>query len=83
MHGIKLSRAWALSNIPAMPMVRSAIADSISPMLIDNLTARELAEVINSLNAHWHKAVTHTDRAICDEGAVWDDRRSSLPEIAQ
>lgn len=62
MHDTKLSRAWNLSGIDPMVMMRAAIGESISPVLIERLTAAELAEVIRSLDIHWRKAVAHAEQ---------------------
>jgi hypothetical protein len=76
MHAIKIARARALA--PTLPIADQAIWANISPVLIERLTGAELAEVVRCMDAHWKAAQAHTERAICDEGAVWDARQQHL-----
>lgn len=78
-HAIKVARARKLA--PALPMAEAEIWRSVSPALMDRLTASELAEVVRCLDAHWHKAVAHTERSITSEGAVYDHDRGILREV--
>lgn len=69
---IKIRKAQHIAG--HTPIVQTAIWESISPMLLERLTASELAEVARCLNAHWHKAIDHAERDAIAAGCVWDRR---------
>ena len=66
---IKLNRALEICNF--RPMQERAILDSVPQELIDRLTGKELATVMQALDTHWHKAQAATEQQILDEVCVW------------
>lgn len=78
-HLVKVRRAQRLA--PCLPMAEREIWDSVPDALIKRLTGAELGLVVQALNAHWHKAVAHTERNICAEGYVWDNTLKCLRDI--
>lgn len=78
-HAIKIARARRLA--PALPAAQAEIWRSISPLLVERLTAAELAEVARCLHAHWQRAVAHAQAEVVDEGAVYDHQRGILREV--
>lgn len=78
-HEIKMDRSRKLA--PHVPTAQAEIEASISPMLIERLTAAELAEVRRCLDLHWHKAITHAERDALAEGAIYDPAIGAMREI--
>jgi len=78
-HQIKINKAAKLA--PKLPMATREIWDSIPVELIERLTSRDLAVVVNMLNRHWHKAARHNSNEIIAEGYVWSDRHQALLDI--
>jgi hypothetical protein len=76
-HNIKIKHACRLAGVPV-----AAILPSITPDLIDRLTARELAAVMVALNAHWQKALLWKEREIVGNGFAWDESRQKLRDLA-
>jgi len=70
-HEIKINRSRKLAAF--LPRADAEIMASISPLLIEQLTAAQLAEVRRCLNAHWHKAREFERLAILAEGGVWSE----------
>lgn len=54
---------------------------SISPLLLEQLTAAQLAEVRRCLHAHWQKAVLWAEQQALDEGGVWDADRQAFRDL--
>lgn len=80
MHAIKVNRALGMCQF--LPKAQAEILSSLPPTLVEALTARQLAEVMQSLNRHWHKAAAWKEKEILAEGAIWDGRAEKLREIA-
>ena len=80
-HTIKINRSRHLA--PHVPSAQREIDDSVSPMLVEQLTAAQLAEVRRCLHTHWTKARSFEERQAIDEGAVWDNRRERFREFAR
>lgn len=76
-HNIKIKNACRLAGVPV-----AAILPSITPDLIDRLTARELAAVMVALNAHWQRAIKWQERQIVGDGYVWDDNTQKPRDLA-
>lgn len=77
---IKLNRAFGICNF--RPMQERDIVSSVPQELIDRLTSKELALVMQALNAHWHKAQMAKEQAIIDEGCIWSERHGKLLELS-
>lgn len=76
---IKLVRACKLTRF--LPSAEAEIVSSIPEELRTRLTGRELALVMEALNAHWHKARAFEHREILGEGCIWDSAAQQLREI--
>jgi hypothetical protein len=78
----KIERAFRLSHGP-LPMARAEIARTLNtrPDVLDSLTSRQLAGVIDLLNDHWHRASAWTEAEVCAEGYVWDARTKKLRDL--
>ena len=81
-HNIKTNRACRLAGSIMQPASGAAIMSSITPDLIDRLTARELASVMHCLNAHWQRAIKWQERQIVGDGYVWDDNTQKPRDLA-
>ena len=68
----KMIRAFGFTG--TLPMAQREILATIEtqPLLIERLTAKELAAVIAALDAHWHKARVYEATEILAEGHLWD-----------
>ena len=78
-HQIKINRAQKITKV--LPMASAVIWGSIPDSLINTLTSKELALVIDALNNHWHKAVAHTEKRIVGDGYVWSSHHQALLDI--
>lgn len=78
-HNVKLNRSRNLAG--HLPQATAEIDRSLSPMLIERLTALELAEVRRCLNEHWHKAMAFKEQEIVGEGCVWSQQHQRLIEL--
>lgn len=78
-HAIKINRSHAFA--PHVPSAQAEIDNSITPMLLDRLTAAELAEVRRCLNAHWFKAREFERHECISEGGVWDEAAQKFREL--
>ena len=76
---IKLERACRIAR--KLPMAEAEILSSISDSLAKRLTGRELAIVMNALDAHWHKAVAWRNREILGDGYIWDGKADQLRDL--
>ncbi len=79
MANYKIKRACAMAAM--LPRAEEEILASIPQELLDRLTSREIAVVMRSLNAHWHKACAWKEADVAAEGCVWDRARGKLREI--
>lgn len=82
MHTIKINRARKLSTTGKYPESFSAMLNHIPSRLIERLTSREIADMIDALWNASLKAKELQDAAIVAEGAVWDAKRQRLIELA-
>lgn len=73
---IKLNRALRICGF--RPMQEREILDSVPQELMDRLTGKELALVMQALDAHWHKAQMAKEQAIIDEGCIWSEQHGKL-----
>lgn len=80
-HSIKISRSQNLAN--HLPAAQREIDDSISPMLVEQLTSAQLAEVRRCLDRHWHKARAFEEQQALIEGGVWDSKNNIFREFAR
>jgi hypothetical protein len=78
----KINRAHKLSHSP-LPMAWEEIGATLDtrPEILDKLTSKEIALVIDLLNAHWHKAAAWKEAEICAEGYVWSARHQKLLDV--
>jgi len=79
-HSIKINRSQNLAD--HLPAAQREIDDSISPMLVEQLTAAQLAEVRRCLDRHWHKARAFEEQQAIIEGGVWDNKNKYFREFA-
>ena len=77
---IKLQKACRRAKLA--PMAEREILSSIPDSLTKRLTSAEIAAVMLSLNAHWHKACAWKEAEILGEGCIWDSTEQKLREIA-
>lgn len=77
---IKLNRALGICNF--RPIQEDAILGSVPQELIDRLTGKELALVMQALDAHWHKAQAAKEQAIIDEGCIWSEQHDKLLDLS-
>ena len=77
---IKLNRALGICNFS--PMQERDIINSVPQELMDRLTGKELALVMQALNAHWHKAQAAKEQAIIDEGCIWSEQHGKLLDLS-
>ena len=80
-HTIKINRSRNLA--PHVPSAQREIDDSVSPMLVEQLTAAQLAEVRRCMHIHWAKARAHEERQALAEGGVWDNLNACFCEFAR
>jgi len=78
-HQIKINRAAKLA--PKLPMAAREIWKSIPESLTKSLSAKELAQVVNALDSHWHRSGAHKEKEIINEGCVWSDKRNALLDV--
>ncbi len=67
---IKMNRA--LDKCRFRPEQQSVILSSLPETLVGRLTSGELTEVMQALNAHWHKACQWKEKEILDERCIYD-----------
>lgn len=80
-HSIKLNRSETLAG--HLPAATREITASISPILREQLTSTQLAEVRRCLDAHWHKARAFEEREAITNGGVWDQQAGCFRELAR
>jgi hypothetical protein len=73
---IKIKRACAIAG--KLPQAQAEIISSLSVDLVAQLSSKELAAVMQSLDAHWRKARAFEARAILEEGCIWDAQKGQL-----
>lgn len=78
-HQIKINRAKKIA--PKLPMATKEIWASIPDELIEQLTSKQLASMVNALDAHWHKATIHKENEIIAEGYVWSPKHQKLLDV--
>lgn len=78
-HQIKINRAHKLA--PKSPMAIREIWDSIPDELVESMTSKQLAIVVNALDHHWHKAVKQTEEDIVSAGYVWSHKDNKPMDI--
>ncbi|QIG79976.1 hypothetical protein [Stakelama tenebrarum] len=82
MHPIKINRALNAAAIGSCPGSASDMLAAIPDSVVAALPGRLLAEL---LDANWQLAQRSKSlaaREALDEGAVWDDRRERMIELA-
>ena len=79
MHTIKTTRAQRAAR--QTPRVQTAVWGSISPALIESLSAAQLAEVARCLDRHWHRAQAEGAAAAVAEGVIWTARDQRLLDV--
>lgn len=72
-HQIKINRAFAKTNL--LPSARTEILKTLNPELIESLTSNQLAQVLNNLNTHWHKAQAAARADEKADSAYWIEER--------
>lgn len=77
---IKINRA--LKQCGFRPMQESEILSSVPQILMDRLTSKELASVMQALNTHWHKAQAAKEQAIISEGCIWSEQHGKLLDLS-
>lgn len=82
MHTIKINRARKIATTGKYPTSFAAMLDCIPSRLIERLTAREIADMIDVLWNASEKAKAIQDAAIVAEGAVWDAKSQRMIELA-
>lgn len=75
---IKTRRAIRMCNF--LPMQQEKILGSMPAELLDQLTSKQIALVMEALNAHWHKACAWKEAKIIGDGFIWDGKE--LRDIA-
>lgn len=79
---IKLDRAAKLCDLARYPASYAAMLDAIPASIIDALTARQIAELVD---ANWRLAqaskALRADEVISD-GGIFDDRRGQFRALA-
>ena len=80
-HSIKMIRSRTLA--PHVPSAQAEIDASISPALVEDLTAARLADLRRCLDAHCHKAVRYAEKQVLAEGGVWDEGSHTFRELAR
>ena len=78
---IKINRS--LKQCGFRPRQESEILDSVPQELIDRLTGKEIAMMMQALDAHWHKAQAAKEQAILSEGCIWSNQHGKLFEITE
>lgn len=78
---IKVQRARGMCRVGAYPQSYRAVIDAIGDEILAALSARRIAILADRVWDSWAKTKALHERAIVDEGAVWDDRSSRLIEL--
>jgi len=78
---VKLNRAQCLSSIGDFPTSYDAMLDHLPPDLIKSFTARQLAQVVDSLWRCAQASKAIHERDIVTEGIVWDADRQRHVEL--
>ncbi len=73
---IKIDKAIRLTR--HLPRARREILASIPATLTARITSGELAQVMDALNEHWHKAIAHAEAEAVAEGVIWSQRDNAL-----
>ena len=76
---IKINRA--LKQCGFRPRQESETLDSVPQILIERLTGNELAIVMQTLDAHWHKAQAAKEQEIISEGCIWSNQHGKLLDL--
>ena len=76
---IKINRA--LKQCGFRPRQESEILDSVPQDLMKRLTSKELASMMQALDAHWHKAQAAKDQEILGEGCIWSNQHGKLLDL--
>lgn len=76
---IKINRS--LRQCGFRPRQESEILDSVPQDLIRRLTSKELAGVMQALDAHWHKAQAAKEQEILGEGCIWSNQHGKLLDL--
>jgi hypothetical protein len=75
MTAIKMTRAWQIAGIPAMPTVRAHIerqaAQAATAEVLDSMTSRQLGALLKALHLAYHDGRASTG-AQCLDGNVDD-----------
>ena len=77
---VKIARACRMTR--HLPKAEAEILSSIPDALIDSLTSKQIAAVMDALNVHWHKARAFEAREILSEGFVWDSRADAFRRLS-
>ena len=77
---IKMDRALRTCNF--LPMQQRNILASLPAELVNMLTSKELAIVMQTLDAHWHKAQAAALENVLDEQYIWSDKANKLLDLA-
>jgi hypothetical protein len=81
-HAIKRERARRLCPVGRYPETYAALSAHLPDRLLDRLTARDLADVIEAFARVSGTAKALADREAVANGCVWDARAGRLVEIA-
>lgn len=72
---IKINRARRKSGLAAYPATCDAVAGAVPPSVAAALTSAQLADLYRAFDRHWHRAIAHAEREVCENGFVWDASR--------
>lgn len=82
MSQIKIKRARAAAAIGRYPATFDAMLARVPAEVVSALTSAHLARMLDALADACDASKALATRSACDEGAIWDARRSRLREIA-
>lgn len=83
MTTIKQRRAQRLSSTGRYPATYLAISAHVPEAIVERLTARELASLIDAMDRCSKEGQRLASQAVIDEGAVWDHRHQQFRDLAR
>lgn len=78
----KMANARKMCSVGRYPSLYAALFGHLSHDLLERLTAREIALVIDAMYANSKEVERITEREIIGEGCVWDEYDRCMREIA-